>query len=117
MPRLIETGSSFSKLLLSIYQLTHVISLFITRGNEKGQMYDVPPEGVTVGRDLENGICLTDLETSRTHCQIAIEDGEIFLVDLKSSNGTTVNGKMVVRTPIKIGDHIQSDHCLISFLR
>jgi len=70
-------------------------------------MYDVPPEGVTVGRDLENGICLTDLETSRTHCQIAIEDGEIFLVDLKSSNGTTVNGKMVVRTPIKIGDHIQ----------
>ena len=70
-------------------------------------MYDVPPEGVTVGRDLENLICLTDLETSRTHCQITIEGDEIFLTDLKSSNGTTVNGKMVNRTSIKVGDHIQ----------
>ena len=70
-------------------------------------MYDVPPEGVTVGRGLENPICVTDLETSRTHCQIVFEDGKNFLVDLKSSNGTTVNGKMVTRAPIKIGDHIQ----------
>lgn len=70
-------------------------------------MFDVPPEGATVGRDLENLICLTDLETSRTHCQIVFENGLIFLIDLKSSNGTTVNGKMVSRTPIKIGDHIQ----------
>lgn len=70
-------------------------------------MHDVPPEGGTIGRDLENMICLTDLETSRTHCQIVFENGTIFLIDLKSSNGTTVNGKMVARTPIKIGDHIQ----------
>ena len=84
-----------------------MISLFITRGNEKGLICDVPPGGVTVGRDLENLICLTDLETSRTHCQIVFEDGRIYLIDLKSSNGTSVNGKMVARTPIKIGDHIQ----------
>ena len=70
-------------------------------------MYDVPPEGATVGRDLDNLICLTDLEASRTHCQIVFNDEGVFLVDLKSSNGTTVNGKMVTRTPIKIGDHIQ----------
>ncbi len=70
-------------------------------------MYDIPPEGATVGRDLDNLICLTDLETSRNHCQIVFEGKRIFLVDLKSSNGTTVNGKMAARTPIKIGDHIQ----------
>jgi pSer/pThr/pTyr-binding forkhead associated (FHA) protein/nitrogen-specific signal transduction histidine kinase len=70
-------------------------------------MYDVPPEGATIGRDLENLVCLTDLETSRAHCQIVFEEGTIFLIDLKSSNGTTVNGKMVARTPIKVGDHIQ----------
>jgi len=70
-------------------------------------MHDVPPAGVTVGRDLKNLICLTDLEISRTHCQIAFEDGRIFLVDLKSSNGTAVNGKMVTRVAIKVGDHIQ----------
>ncbi len=70
-------------------------------------MFDVPPQGVTVGRDLENEICLTDLETSRAHCQIVQENGDVYLIDLKSSNGTTLNGKMVTRTPVKVGDHIQ----------
>ena len=79
-------------------------------------MHDVPPEGITVGRDLENLIRLTDLETSRTHCQIVFEDGMTFLTDLKSSNGTTVNGKMVTRAAIKVGDHIQLGQTVITVL-
>ncbi len=93
-----------------------MISLFITRGNEKGRVYDVPPEGATVGRDLDNLICLTDLETSRTHCQVLYEGENFFLIDLKSSNGTTVNGKRVARTSIKIGDHIQVGQTVIVVL-
>jgi len=79
-------------------------------------MYDVPPEGLTAGRDLENQICLTDLEVSRTHCQVVFEDGMIVLVDLKSSNGTTVNGKMVTRVAIKVGDQIQIGQTVMTVL-
>ncbi len=83
-----------------------VLTLFVTRGNEKGQMYDVPDEGVTIGRDLTNAVCLTDLETSRMHCRINITGNSAELIDLQSSNGTFVNSQPVSTSSLKIGDHI-----------
>lgn len=82
------------------------ISLFVTRGNEKGQIYSVPRDGIVIGRSLKNAVCLTDLEASREHCKIAISKNSAQLIDLDSSNGTYVNGQPVTSTGIKIGDHI-----------
>lgn len=82
------------------------ISLLVTRGNEKGQVYKVSGEGVVVGRDLKNEVCLTDLEVSRKHCQINISGNSAQLIDLDSSNGTFLNGQSVDSNGIKIGDHI-----------
>ena len=76
-------------------------------------MHEVDSAGATIGRDLENVICLTDLEASRTHCQIVYQDDRFYLVDLKSSNGTTINGKIIARQPIAVGDHIQVGQTLI----
>ena len=69
--------------------------------------------GATIGRDLENAICLTDLEASRTHCQIVYQNDQFYLVDLKSSNGTMINGKVIAREPIAVGDQIQVGQTLI----
>ncbi len=82
------------------------LSLFVTRGNEKGQIYQVSEEGVLVGRSLKNGVCLTDLEASRRHCQITISNNSAQLIDLGSSNGTFLNGQPISSSGIKIGDHI-----------
>ena len=82
------------------------LSLFVTRGNEKGQIYRVSGEGVLIGRNLKNGVCLTDLEASRKHCKITISNNSAQIVDLGSSNGTFVNGQPVTSSGIKIGDHI-----------
>ena len=82
------------------------LSLFVTRGNEKGQIYEVSGEGVLIGRNLENGVCLTDLEASRKHCKITFSDNSAQIVDLGSSNGTFLNGQPVSSSGIKIGDHI-----------
>ena len=84
-----------------------MISLFVTRGNEKGRMFDVSSDGATIGRDLQNHVCITDMESSRAHCQIVSESGQPKLIDLQSSNGTTVNGQIVTKTAIKVGDQIQ----------
>lgn len=83
-----------------------VLSLFVTRGNEKGQMYDVNDDGVTVGRDLTNAVCLTDLETSRKHCRITVNGNSAELIDLQSSNGTFLNSQPIASSSLKIGDHI-----------
>jgi len=69
-------------------------------------MYDVDHNGVTVGRDLTNAICLTDLETSRKHCSITVNGNSAQLLDLESSNGTFLNGQPISSSGLKIGDHI-----------
>jgi nitrogen-specific signal transduction histidine kinase len=94
-----------------------VLSLLITRGNEKGKVYEVTARGVTIGRDLANVICLTDLEASRRHCQIQVDGESVKLVDLNSSNGTLVNGRPVVSAKIDVGDQISIGRTVLVAMR
>ena len=48
-----------------------------------------------VGRSRDCALQLTTPETSRRHCLLAIALPNIHLVDLRSHNGTFVNGKRV----------------------
>jgi hypothetical protein len=55
----------------------------------------VPAEGLTVGRDF-GAVCGTQIDTfdnvSREHARILLEDGQLTIEDLDSTNGTTING-------------------------
>lgn len=93
------------------------LSLLVTRGNEKGQMYELTSAGATIGRELSNTICLTDLETSRRHCRIELNGRSATLLDLKSSNGTLLNGCPVAVTPLGVGDHISVGQTVFVVLR
>jgi hypothetical protein len=62
---------------------------------------------VTIGRAPENMIQLTDTKSSRKHCVVELEpDGGFKLVDLDSSNGTSLNGVKVKQQSLKPGDRI-----------
>jgi pSer/pThr/pTyr-binding forkhead associated (FHA) protein len=51
---------------------------------------------VKVGRAKDNDIVLTDSSVSRYHCEFFFdEDGNVFVTDINSSNGTFVNGKRI----------------------
>lgn len=50
-------------------------------------------ESVTVGRDRENKIIIRDDAVSRVHCKFYTMNGQVFVQDLNSSNGTTIRGK------------------------
>jgi hypothetical protein len=54
----------------------------------------VPADGLTVGRDF-GAECGCEIEefgnVSRLHARITVEDGNVFVEDLNSVNGTTVN--------------------------
>jgi pilus assembly protein CpaF len=70
-------------------------------------------EEITIGRVDENDICLPRGNISKKHTRIICKDGAIVVLDLKSTNGTYVNGKRltgphVVRPSDKIyiGDFI-----------
>lgn len=47
-----------------------------------------------------------DKWVSRSHCQIDLVNGELWVRDLESRNGTLVNGKRIIRAELTPGDQL-----------
>lgn len=77
-----------------------------------------PVEGqLTLGRQKENTIQIKDPYVSKKHFIIVKDEGEFFLEDLGSSNGTFLNGEKISDvTRIKKGDIIRVGEIEFIFL-
>jgi len=74
------------------------------------RLVEIPDEGLSIGRDPSNGVVLPADRfpyISSTHARLVREGDTCYVEDLKSRNGTLLNGKPVERSPIKVGDVIQ----------
>ncbi len=60
----------------------------------------------TVGRDPSAGLVIEDESVSRLHARLDREEDRLFVTDLKSGQGTTLNGDPVLRAPIRAGDTV-----------
>ena len=88
-------------------------SVILTEKGGETQRLDFESEEITIGRIDENDICLPKGNISKKHTKIVVKDGKIIVLDLKSTNGTYVNGKKLagpmVITPsdkVYVGDFI-----------
>jgi diguanylate cyclase (GGDEF)-like protein len=71
---------------------------------------------VTLGRDPAVELPLQDDGISRRHCRVVGEEGQFFVEDLKSTNGTLLNGaRMSGRKPLSAGDRIYLGSCVVKF--
>jgi adenylate cyclase len=61
---------------------------------------------VVIGRSPECQVVLKDFGISRQHARIVVDDDGVRIMDLKSKNGTTVNGVPVMEAQLKDGDRI-----------
>jgi pilus assembly protein CpaF len=68
---------------------------------------------ITIGRIQGNDIVLAKGNVSKHHTRIVLKDGKVIIVDLKSTNGTYVNGKKIAAPQVikptdkvYIGDYI-----------
>ena len=61
---------------------------------------------ITIGRALDNEIRLSNTLISRHHCRIETREDRVWLIDLGSANGTSVNGEKVSRRLLEHGDEI-----------
>jgi hypothetical protein len=76
-------------------------------GGHIGQHFDLSGDYMTIGRSSSNDIVLTDPTVSRTHASLGKRDGDLYIQDLGSSTGTTVNGRKVTGAhPLRSGDVI-----------
>ena len=60
----------------------------------------------TIGRGEEADIRVHDSWASRIHCRLVERDGELWVEDEKSSNGTRVNGGNVTAVRLRTGDEL-----------
>lgn len=74
--------------------------LEVIRGFEEGRVFPIDKDLVRIGAVAQNGaqkndIVIQDIEhaISRFHCEVARKNGQLYVTDLKSSNGTRINGE------------------------
>lgn len=71
------------------------------------RVVDLPDRGVTIGRSQKVDIPIRDRLLSRKHCSIVPTDTGFCLVDLRSANGTFVNGVQVERAELAFDDVVE----------
>jgi adenylate cyclase len=78
----------------------------IYQDGDSPQNYTFSVGEVVIGRSPECQVVLKDFGISRQHAKIVVDEDGARILDLKSKNGTTVNGVPVVEAPLKDGDRI-----------
>ena len=87
----------------------------IYQDGDTPQAYTFTEGEVTIGRSPECQIVLKDFGISRTHARLIADDDGVRIQDLKSKNGTQVNGVPIVEAPLKDGDRILLGKFQIAF--
>lgn len=80
-----------------------------------GQRFTLGEHTVTVGRRPESNIVLGDPKVSRNHAEIRPQGDGYIVVDLGSTNGTTVNGVRIGERQLRDGDEIRFGSTQIRF--
>lgn len=74
---------------------------------QRGEVFALADE-LTVGRGGGCAVALRDRMVSQLHARIFRRDGQLFVEDLGSTNGTLLNGKKVsAAAPMRAGDRLQ----------
>jgi Nif-specific regulatory protein len=90
--------------------------LIAIAGPLEGMSFALDKWPVSLGRELDNQICVTDISVSRRHCAIRQQDEEFFVHDLGSRNATYVNGLPIKEHRLKTGDRIRLGDSIFMFL-
>ena len=83
------------------------MKIIVVAGALRGMEFPIGEIPFTIGRDEDNDACLQDDLVSRKHAEIQLQKGRAVLRDLKSRNGTFVNGEAVSEKVLRHGDAIK----------
>lgn len=72
-----------------------LFALHIRSPSGNQQRTEFSEREITIGRSSENNLILRRNDISRRHARILVREGRFILLDLKSENGTYLNGERV----------------------
>ncbi len=84
-------------------------------GIDKGRIFRDLTTPVTLGREEGNSLRLNDERISRFHAKVQIDNDDVIVTDLESTNGTRVNGTTVQIRRLRVGDRIGIGRSLLLF--
>jgi diguanylate cyclase (GGDEF)-like protein len=101
---------------------TRPMYLIVVSGGIPGSMLRLPDGSARLGRSNECGVQFTDPSVSRQHASIVTDaQGEVWVTDLGSTNGTHINGtSLVPHQPHRLhdGDRVQfGSSVVVKFVR
>lgn len=86
------------------------LDLVVLRGSapESGERFRIGSSSVFLGRASDNQILIADSNASGHHAKVSWSRGQLWIDDLKSRNGTHVNGTRIsAPVVLKSGDQIE----------
>lgn len=91
------------------------VTFVVLEGVDKGRVFRDLPIPVTIGREEGNVLRLNDERVSRYHAKIQMEDGDVIVTDLESTNGTRVNGSAIQIRRLRAGDQLSIGRSMLLF--
>ena len=83
------------------------MKIYILNGSEKGQSFEIEGDTIHVGRSSANDIKLKDKSISRRHLRVRMNGDTYYVKDLKSTNGTVVQGlKIATETEVEVAQGV-----------
>ena len=84
-----------------------------------GKQWPIDSTDVIIGRSMTSNIFVDDRSVSKSHAKMVISGGDVFVLDLESTNRTVVNDEPIaplVPTKLANNDQIKTGNVLFKFL-
>ena len=92
-------------------------SLVLIQGGQPIRTWPLATAELTIGRAEQSDIPLTDPGVSRNHARVVREGDDFIVEDLRSTNGTEVNGQPIRRRRLANGDMLKLANSTLQFRR
>ncbi len=84
-----------------------------------GKQWPIDKTDMIIGRSMTSGVFVDDRSVSRSHAKLSLSSGDVYILDLESSNRTVVNDDAIPPlVPVKLNnnDQIKTGNVLFKFL-
>ena len=81
--------------------------LVVTSNAPTSLVYELGTHWVTIGRAADNAFQIVQSSISGRHCEVLLRENELVVRDMRSTNGTFIQGKLIAEGVLKPGETLR----------